>query len=83
MMPLVGFEQVVDKYTVSSSLKINEAQLTVLRDQAHAILNDLTFRNGLKLAILNNRGMRKRCDGLYTDVEHLIGLIEHELNGEQ
>jgi len=79
MMPFVDFEQFIDADTVSFSQKKNDEQLTALKKQAHAILHDITFRNGLKLAILNNRGMRKRCDGLYTNVEHLIELITQEL----
>ena len=43
-------------------------------------LNDLIFRNGLKLAIGNNVGVREDCLTLYADVEKLIGFINEELD---
>jgi len=58
---------------------LDEAQINVLREQAHTVLNDLIFRNGLKLAIRNNMGLKRDCLVLYAEVEKLIGILEEEL----
>jgi len=76
------FVDMIESVKVDKRIKnyaLDEAQLNVLREQSHAILNDLIFRNGLKLAAGNNMGMRKICLGLYADVEKLIVFIDEEL----
>ena len=66
-----------------SNVRASEPELTAFRAQYHAILHDLTFRNGLKLALRNNHTMRLRCEVLHGGVEHLIALIDEELRTGQ
>lgn len=79
MNPFLDLEECVEKGTVDFNVKANEDQLEELRLQLKTLLHDLTFRNGLKLAMRNNLSMRLRCEVLYTEVERLIALIDEDL----
>lgn len=82
MAPLVDIAESVKQSKRIKKFNINEAQLKEFKEQSHTILNDLIFRNGLKLAIGNNRGIRGDCLILYADVEKLIGFINEELEDQ-
>jgi len=82
MAPLIDMIESMKQNKRILKNALDEAQMNVLREQSHAILNDLIFRNGLKLAIGNNLGMQRNCLTLYADVEKLIATIDEEL-GEQ
>ena len=80
MLPYVDLEHWARTDTVKNALSTTGPQLAMHTDQTRALLHDLAFRNGLKLAALNNRSMRRRCESSYAKVEHLIELIDAELN---
>lgn len=80
MLPFTDFEHWARTDTVVNVLSTSGPQLAVLTDQSRALLHDLTFRNGLKLAAMNNHSMRRRCMRSYEKVEHLIDLIDEDLN---
>jgi len=82
MTPVIDIGESVKHRKRIKKSNLDEAQLKVFKEQSHAILNDLIFRNGLKLAIGNNMGMRGDCLTLYADVEKLIGFINEELGGQ-
>lgn len=79
MTPFLVWDNWIEKDTIGYNVKADEARLDELRVQYLTLLRDLTFRNGLQLAILNNHAMRVRCEVLYTEVEHLIALIDKDL----
>ena len=79
MTPLIDYSESVKQNKRIFNDNLDEAQLNVLREQAHAMLNDLILRNGLKLAINNNLGVQHECLALYEEVEKLIGVIDEEL----
>jgi len=79
LAPFVDMHETVTRDERIKNYNLTKTQLDVLRQQSHAILNDLMFRNGLKFAIGNNMLMQKRCFGLYADVEKLILMINQEL----
>ncbi len=80
--PLVNYPESHKKQEVTMYANVDESRLQVLREQAHAILNDLTFTNGLKLAVGNNFANKERCVKLEGDVEKLIKLIDQELSAD-
>jgi len=79
MAPFVDLGESVKQNKRIENLNLDEAKLIIFREQSHALLNDLIFRNGLKLAIGNNLGMYRDCLKLYADVEKLIVFINEEL----
>ena len=79
MAPLIDMIESMKQNKRILKNALDEAQMNVFRKQSHAILNDLIFRNGLKLAIGNNLGMQRDCSTLYADVEKLIATIDEEL----
>ena len=79
MTPVIDISESVKHRKRIKKSNIDEAELKVFIEQSHAILNDLIFRNGLILAIGNNRGMQLDCLTLYADVEKLIDFINEEL----
>jgi len=79
LAPFVDMHESVIRDEKIKNFDLDKNQLDILREQSSAILNDLMFRNGLKFAIGNNAGMRKRCLDLYADVEKLILMINEEL----
>ena len=83
MAPFTEWEQWIERDQMVSNVRASEPELTAFRAQYHAILHDLTFRNGLKLALRNNHTMRLRCEVLHGGVEHLIALIDEELRTGQ
>jgi predicted small secreted protein len=80
MAPLIDLSESVKQRKRIMNTNLDKAKLKVFKEQSHAILNDLIFRNGLKLAIGNNVGVREDCLTLYADVEKLIGFINEELD---
>jgi len=79
MAPFVDLGESVKQNKRIENLNLDEAKLIIFREQSHVLLNDLIFRNGLKLAIGNNLGMSRDCLKLYADVEKLIVFINEEL----
>ena len=79
MAPFVDLGESVKQNKRIENLNLDEAKLIIFREQSHVLLNDLIFRNGLKLAIGNNLGMSRDCLKLYADVEKLIDFINEEL----
>lgn len=62
-----------------SDFEISDSRLTTLQYQTKALLYDLKFRNGMKLAAGNNNSMHKRCIKLNGRLNELILLIDEEL----
>lgn len=80
--PLIDYQESHKHQVVTLYSDVNEQKLQTIREQNHALLNDLTFRNGLKLSIGNNYGNKQRCVKLLGDAEKLIALIDQELSKE-
>ncbi|MBK9177594.1 MAG: hypothetical protein IPM46_14930 [Flavobacteriales bacterium] len=80
MMPFVDLARWVETDTRITDVRATAPQLATLTGQTHALLRDLTFRNGLKLAAMNNHLMRRNCERTHKAVEHLIALIDEDLN---
>ncbi|MBL7981874.1 MAG: hypothetical protein JNL52_08715 [Flavobacteriales bacterium] len=80
MAPFADLEHWAKTDTMRRTVSATEAELAALTDQTRALLHDLSFRNGLKLAALNNRSMWRRCQRSFEKIEHLIALIDLELN---
>jgi len=83
MTPFMDLDRWVEQAQVVFKVQASEPELIALRAQYHAFLHDLTLRNGLKLAALNNRSMRVDCGVLHAELEHLIVLIDDDLNTAQ
>jgi len=58
---------------------ITPEQLLILNKQSEAFLTDLTVRNGLKLAALNNAHLAGMYKILILETERLIGFIDEDL----
>ncbi|MBK7944594.1 MAG: hypothetical protein IPJ85_04465 [Flavobacteriales bacterium] len=80
MMPFTDLDRWVTTDSLVKDVIANERRAAILRDQCHALLQDLTFRNGLKLAAMNNHLMQRRSTRTFKEVEHLIVLIDKDLN---
>lgn len=80
MMPFVDLERWIATDSMVRDVVADEGRAAILRNQCHALLQDLTFRNGLKLAAMNNHLMQRRSTRTFKEVEHLIALIDKDLN---
>jgi len=76
----VDFNKTVQTDRLSMKMDVSEAQLDSLRLQWTELLKDKTFRNGLKLALLNNRGMSKSCAKTVSEIKKSINLIDQEID---
>jgi len=65
--------------TVSFRVDASEARLAILEQQWTTLLQDLAYRNGLKLAMLNNQLMHQRSGETIHEIERTIALIEQEI----
>ena len=83
MSPFLDLETLIEHDHVVFNIHASDTELVALRTQFSALLHELTFRNGLKLAILNNHSMRTRSEVLYAQLEHLIVLIDMDLKNAQ
>ncbi len=77
---IFDFDNLVVTNTVLKKVDVSDAQLASLRQQWAVLLNDQAFLNGLKLAILNNRGMRNNCTATVSEIEKTIQFIEQEID---
>jgi hypothetical protein len=75
----LDWNKVLGTNTLQLKLGTDEAQLAVVQQQWATLLQDLGFRNGLKLAMLNNSLMRKDCKEMVREIEATITLIDQEI----
>jgi hypothetical protein len=62
------------------NLKISDRKRLQIASQAAVYLNDIVIRNGLKLALVNNRGILSIYESLYAEIEKLIKFIDADIN---
>jgi hypothetical protein len=59
---------------------LSDEEAKALQSGARQLLNDLTFRNGLKLALLNNNSLKSKSETIRAKTLHLKGLIEIDIS---
>ncbi len=57
----------------------DEVERAAVQQQWAMLLQDLAFRNGLKLAMLNNNLMLQDCKKMVLEIEETIALIDQEI----
>lgn len=75
----IDFEQSV-RNQARTPRALSEEEANTLRGGAKQLLNDLTFKNGLKLALLNNNSLKRKSETIRAKTIHLRRLIENDLN---
>lgn len=64
------------------NLKISDRKRLQIASQAAVYLNDIVIRNGLKLALVNNRGILSIYESLYAEIKKLIKFIDEDIDEE-
>lgn len=80
LMPFLDLKKYIESDTVGHIGNIHDKNLPILKEQLNSLLQDQMFRNGLKLAILNNHGMAIKCKVMYKELEELINMIDKEIH---
>ncbi|MBK6914580.1 MAG: hypothetical protein IPH11_13365 [Ignavibacteriales bacterium] len=62
------------------NIEISDDKRQQIASQAAIFLKDMTIRNGLKLAAMNNFGILNRYESLYAEIEKLIKFIDEDIN---
>ncbi len=76
----LDWNKVLGQNTLSRKLETDEVELAAVQQQWATLLQDLAFRNGLKLAMLNNNLMHKDCMEMVREIEGTIALIDQEIH---
>jgi hypothetical protein len=79
MFPLLDYKKSVQKQERVKKEFISVEDSIVWQNQTKVLLNDLTFRNGLKFAVGNNNGLYEKSSKLKQDMLLLIESLETEI----
>ena len=82
LFPYVDFEHLLATDSFRYATSRTSGELETLYDEAEFLLNDLTTRNGLKLAIFNNHQMKVLCAELLALERTLIKDIDRAIEGK-
>lgn len=78
--PFLDFEKTITQET-RINIEISDNKRQQIASQVAIFLKDLTIRNGLKLAAMNNFGILKKYEALYSEIQKLINFIDEDING--
>jgi hypothetical protein len=79
--PFLDFEKTISQKT-RIDIEISEDKRKQLASQAAIFLNDMTIRNGLRLAAMNNFGILNLYESLYAEIQKLIKFIDEDIDEE-
>ena len=79
LMPYLDVETYIKSDILKHFGEINSLNFDLYKNQIDNLLQDQTFRNGLKLSVLNNHSMRLKCEVVYNEVNYLIEQIDTEV----
>ena len=80
--PFLDFEKTITQKT-RINIEISDDKRQQIASQAAIFLKDMTIRNGLKLATMNNFGILKKYESLYAEIEKLINFIDEDIDEVQ
>lgn len=79
--PFLDFEKTITQGT-RINIEISEDKRQQIASQVAIFLKDMTIRNGLKLAAMNNFGILNKYEALYTEIQKLIKFIDEDIDEE-
>lgn len=79
-VPFLDWERALATNKLALKVEDSEARLATLGQQWATLLQDMAYRNGLKLAILNNNAMLQDCMEMVREIEGTIALIDKEIH---
>lgn len=76
----LDWNKVLGPNALSRKSETDEVERAAVKHQWATLLQDLAFRNGLKLAMLNNNLMHMDCTKMVREIEGTIALIDQEIH---